>query len=181
MHEDNYAIVTEYIDVSSFADSYILNELFHTCDVGWTSFFLYKEQNGKLYSGPVWDFDVSSGNCDYNTSSDANTLWSSVTNRWYMALLQFEPFKELVSEKLQHYEALIKNVILQSVEYINECTHSIERNFVRWDILGKPNWPNPPKMVSIDTWEGQMTYLQNWLYESLDYMLSVYCPDWQVV
>ena len=53
---------SEYIDVESFVKYYIMQELLGNTDGGRGSFFMYKkpdELGGKLYAGPLWDFDNS--------------------------------------------------------------------------------------------------------------------------
>ncbi|MDD4773692.1 MAG: CotH kinase family protein, partial [Eubacteriales bacterium] len=51
------------VDVRSCVDMYILQEFMKNIDVGWSSFFMYiKEDGGKLYYGPPWDFDIAAGN-----------------------------------------------------------------------------------------------------------------------
>lgn len=60
-----------YIDLDSFIDVYILQELTKNPDFGfgyqpvYASTFLYAEEGGKLFSGPVWDFDLSMGRTNY--------------------------------------------------------------------------------------------------------------------
>ena len=46
---EDFERVCDLIDVDSFAESYIVNELFNAQDVGDSSFFLYKKKGGKLY------------------------------------------------------------------------------------------------------------------------------------
>lgn len=53
----DYDAFSELVDTDSFVDMYILHELFKNVDTGWSSFYLYKKPGGKLYAGPVWDFD----------------------------------------------------------------------------------------------------------------------------
>ena len=65
----NWSLLCDLIDVKSFAENYIIEELFHNSDVGFSSFYMYKEKNGKLYAGPVWDFDMSAG-LYFDTISD---------------------------------------------------------------------------------------------------------------
>ncbi len=180
----NYYKVVEMIDVNSFADSYILNELFNCKDVGQSSFYLYKKEWGKLYSGPIWDYDVSSGNCDFNDtfyqekgSWEYDCLWAKELNIWYYYLLQHTEFQQLVSEKLKVYKNLIVDTINNAVESVFNFSNSFLRNFERWDILGQYVWPNSAEMVAISTWEGQVEYVQDWLLNSLDYLLSEYCRD----
>jgi hypothetical protein len=51
----------ELIDVPSFIDHNLINALFKNIDALQISAYFYKPQGGKLFAGPVWDFDRSSG------------------------------------------------------------------------------------------------------------------------
>ena len=177
LKSDDWEQVQRYIDPSSFAESYIVNELFHTVDVGQSSFFVYKQEQGaQLFSGPIWDFDVSSGNCSYNTDTvNPERLWAAERNKFYQLLLTYDEFRTLVNNKLDGYQSLIRGKIESVDDEAQSCSRSFDRNFVRWQILGADTWPNPPELVAIDTWQGQIEYLQDWLQRSLDYMISVYC------
>ena len=48
-------------------------------------------------------------------------------------------------------------------------------NFEKWKILGKYGWPNPPEIVAINTWEGQVEFVREWLFAKLDFMVNTYC------
>lgn len=51
-----------YIDVDSFIDAWLVNELTLNYDAHRSSLFFHKPRNGKLKMGPLWDFDRSMGN-----------------------------------------------------------------------------------------------------------------------
>lgn len=51
----------ELIDLDSWARKYLIEEIFASTDSGNFSQFYYydgAEENGKLYAGPIWDFDL---------------------------------------------------------------------------------------------------------------------------
>lgn len=50
----------DLVDVDSFIDFYLVNEIMLNPDAGWRSVYLHKTKDGKLEFGPVWDFDLSS-------------------------------------------------------------------------------------------------------------------------
>lgn len=55
----------DLIDVDSFVRKYLLEEVTANYDGGVASSYFYKDsdkKNGKLYAGPVWDYDISFGN-----------------------------------------------------------------------------------------------------------------------
>ena len=62
----------EYIDINSWVDTYIINELTKNPDFGfgyqnyYSSTYLYFREGGKVYAGPVWDFDIAYGRSDYS-------------------------------------------------------------------------------------------------------------------
>ncbi|MEN9334566.1 MAG: hypothetical protein RLY35_1746, partial [Bacteroidota bacterium] len=58
----------QFIDVSSFIDYFLANEITKNVDGYRISTFLYKErfsEGGKLVAGPLWDFNIALGNSNY--------------------------------------------------------------------------------------------------------------------
>ena len=55
----------KYIDVNSFIDFFILNEISNNVDGFRLSTYLHKDREKKLIIGPIWDFNLSFGNADY--------------------------------------------------------------------------------------------------------------------
>lgn len=58
---------TEYIDLNSFVQKYLVEEISKNYDGGVTSSFFYKPNDtvsGKIFAGPIWDYDVAFGNCN---------------------------------------------------------------------------------------------------------------------
>ncbi|RKS90371.1 putative secreted protein (Por secretion system target) [Flavobacterium limicola] len=56
------------IDVPSFVDFMLVNELCSNADVYQSSTFFHKDRGGKLRAGPVWDFNQSFGSTFTNSS-----------------------------------------------------------------------------------------------------------------
>ena len=50
---------TDYIDLDSFIEYYLCSEIFYNFDANFASLFMYKDCGGKLFCGPVWDYDLS--------------------------------------------------------------------------------------------------------------------------
>jgi hypothetical protein len=61
-HVDYYG---NYIDILSFIDHHILVEFGKNVDGFLLSTFLYKERNGKINMGPIWDYNGALGGADY--------------------------------------------------------------------------------------------------------------------
>ena len=59
---------SKYIDVNSFIDLYIINELSRNIDGYRLSTYMYKDRDdngGKLTMGPFWDYNLAFGNANY--------------------------------------------------------------------------------------------------------------------
>src|SRR5690606_6731806 len=62
---NNFDIVTGYpsmIDVPTFVDFMVLNELSSNADGYQLSTYFHKDRGGKLRAGPIWDFNLTYGN-----------------------------------------------------------------------------------------------------------------------
>ncbi|WP_209715359.1 CotH kinase family protein [Marmoricola sp. OAE513] len=60
----------KYVDLDSFADWYLVNELMKNLDSDfWSSVFVSWDPAGTFTMGPVWDFDFSSGYARTSTST----------------------------------------------------------------------------------------------------------------
>lgn len=168
----NFETVREYLDVDTFVDAYVIHELIGMVDVGFSSFYLHKDAGGKLKAGPLWDMDVSAGNCDYHPDAiRTDYLWAR-TNQWYKMLLRYTQFKDLVRNRLQSFD--YQGFIDQEISEILKYEEAYNANFTVWNILGKTVWPNPPEIATISTWRGHVEYLQSWITRKLSYMYEVF-------
>jgi len=175
LYSSDYNEILKYIDVDTFAASYIVEELFNNVDVGGASFYLYKDAGGKLCSGPIWDFDISAGNSDYVPSAiNPNTIYAGSANEWYRELLKYKDFKDLVASKLEKYEDDIIDAIENVTDSALQNIASYERNYLKWQTIGIYVWPNSQDLVDIKTWEGQVEYVKTWLLDSLEYLIDYY-------
>ena len=52
---------TDYIEIESMVKMYVFQEYVKNLDAGRTSFYLYKDVDGKFVASPVWDFDMAMG------------------------------------------------------------------------------------------------------------------------
>ena len=178
-NHDNYVALSNYVDLNTFADTYIISELFNNCDVGW-SMYMYKDVNGKLKSGPLWDFDISSGNCAYHPNScNPEYMWARSGSMWYSNLFRFSDFRDLVEDKMEIYKDRFIGIINDTVDNLLLYEEEFNRNFTKWDILTKGiNMGDTPisteTLLSFTTWKEHILYLQEWLLDSLDAMAVEY-------
>lgn len=171
----DYELIESLIDTKTFAQAYIVFEMFNCVDVGFSSFFMYKDAGGKLCCGPIWDFDRSVGNVSNNYASRSpESLYAKSQNAWFNALLRHDEFKALVAKELHDNEAMIRETLANCYASVEACKGAFDRNFKKWDLLGGYVYPNPSEINRLQSWQEQVDYNKSWLERSLTYMLSQY-------
>lgn len=135
----------ELIDVDSFVRKYLLEEVTANYDGGVASSYFYKNSDsidGRLYAGPVWDYDVSWGNSpDYlgqiSTSPERLTRLASHSDSsvWFRSLYDKpEVYEKIVScytEEISPYLPLLAEEILPMLDEITAASANMDR--VRWE------------------------------------------------
>ena len=98
---------TEYLDLTSAAKMFLIQEFAKNLDGGAASFYMYKtsdiDGDGKLHLGPVWDFDNTFG----NGSSSWNRLRMDLSDPrgwWMTESTQRFGFKTIFAGLFQHEE-----------------------------------------------------------------------------
>jgi hypothetical protein len=157
-----------YIDVPSFVDWYLINEIGKSVDAyGYASVFFHYEPGGKIKMGPIWDFDLSYGNADYNQDSfSPQGNWIS-EHPWFERLLQDSYFKEKVNDRFSFYFDK-KELFLEKIDdYGQHIDASQKENYILWENLGEEMWNN--KNV-YDSYEDELNYLKTWLNDRMNWM-----------
>lgn len=166
-----------YIDVNSFVDYFLLNELSRNVDGYRLSTYLYKDKasnGGKLVIGPCWDYDIAWGNANYCLGDDP-TGWAINFAEpcggdywqipfWWDRLLEDTTFQNKVKCRWEE----LKLTVLSTNYLHNYCdsmasylTEGAGRNFQQWPILGTYVWPNPGPQPT--TYAGEIDELKNFI------------------
>jgi hypothetical protein len=163
-----------YIDVDSFIDHHIIVELTKNIDGFRLSTYMFKDRNGKLNMGPVWDYDLSLGDADY--------LQGWIPTGWYYSQLgdgDYPWWRRLFDDpvfRLRYADRWFgwrENILATSrllndiYDTANLLGESQTRNFNRWRILGTYVWPN---WFIADTYEEEINWMSGWLEQRLDWM-----------
>lgn len=169
----------KYVDVNSFIDYFLVEEITKNVDGYRLSTYLNKQRDsrgGKLQAGPAWDFNITLGNADYCDGGETDNwaldfpcsqevipfwwhrmnqdpvYWNQVQCRWW------ELRSDLFS--LARINADIdSNVVLLG--------DAVERNFNRWDILSTQIWPN--NFVG-GSYVAEINYLKSWLTDRISWL-----------
>ena len=128
--------LSRMIDVDSFIQYFLINEYSLNREAFVVSFFWYKDGlDDVLHLGPVWDFDTCMGNDGELYTAD----YGEKNHELFRYLLAAPAFYERTLELLEEYWEHLSSMT-DDVETISEeIARSAKMNYIRWDVLGKPN------------------------------------------
>jgi hypothetical protein len=134
-----------YIDVPSFLNHIIVNEITRNMDGYIRSQYFYKDRDGKIFAGPLWDFDLTLGVGGYFENDLAEgwqyeqaLLRDQYSSDWFNVLIAEPTFH---AELVARYKELRQSVLSEAQidARIAKLTAGLgpaaARNFARWPIL----------------------------------------------
>jgi hypothetical protein len=169
----------KFIDVPSFIDFSIINEISKNVDGYRLSSYFHKNRNGKINAGPVWDYDLAFRNAYYcETPSTSGWLYNfnyicpsdpaALVPFWWQRFMEDSAYKAALrcrwkqvrstSISLKRIYQLIDSVVTLTME-------ARQRHFSRWPVLGVTIWPNPAPIPT--SYEGEISTLKNWISDRL--------------
>ncbi len=173
-----------YIDLDSFVNLFVINELTRDQDAYMRSNYFHKDRGGPLVQGPLWDYNLTMGTgcCRNNTNATptgGDSGWQYIENngvnewRWEVRLDDDEDFWQAFIDRWQE---LRRDTLSDAGLHARIDAHVVGlpapavRNFAEWNILGNAN-PGFPSPVTA-TWEGQITFIKNWASQRMAWIDS---------
>lgn len=161
--------ISQLVDLPSAVNSFWVQEFFKNADYSYASTFFYKDDTGKLYFGPVWDFDTAAG--EYKLGGTENPEgWYVKNSLYYDALFKDEDFRQAVVER---YGEIRKEMLwtiagqdgqMSRMEgYIMELGDERERN------LALCGLPDNEEYIFFDSLEESDAYLEQWLLDRIQW------------
>jgi hypothetical protein len=191
MDSDNYGDpvsgYSRYIDVNSFVDFFIIQEVTKNVDAYRLSSFMYKDKSDKdslLHMGPIWDFNLAFGNANYYEAfnidgwileyltSNSDFLYGDQFQVpfWWKKLFNDENFRSNVRERYIN----LRDNILSSANMLGfiDSVYTLldnaqERNFERWPVLGTYVWPN---YFIGNSYFAEVNYMKSWINYRLSWL-----------
>lgn len=182
-YADTVAGYPKYIDIASFVDFILINEMAKNVDAYRLSTFLYKDKDSKnthLFAGPVWDFNIAFGNADYcggNSYQGWAINFNSICNQdgwvihfWWLRLWDDPAFRARVASRWEELrgEIFTDAKVTGMLDSLAGVVQQAQvRNFQRWPVLNQYVWPNP---FCCGTYSQHMDYLRTWEINRLHWM-----------
>jgi hypothetical protein len=179
-YRDSYL---DFIDLDSFVDHFILNEISKNIDGYRLSAFMYKDResrDNRLIMGPIWDFNLAFGNADYyqgELTSEWNLDHLLIASQydfsvpyWWGIIRDDEEFLERLSYRwwILRYNKYRTDKLMAFIDAMADTLEEAQiRNFEKWPILGYYIWPNA---FIGDTYQEEIDYMKGWLLDRLEWM-----------
>ena len=181
----NLSKLDKYIDISSFIDYFIINELARNVDGYKKSSFFHKDKDsrdGRLRAGPIWDFDwawKNIGECYFGATDGSGWAYKVFDcNPWPMPpgwTLKLMKNHEFVMKMAERYRQLRTTVLSEGYlfNYV-DSVHTLldkpqSRHYARWQILGI-NVGAPETDGQPLTYAGEIDKFKNWITTRLRWL-----------
>ncbi|MBN2411905.1 CotH kinase family protein [candidate division KSB1 bacterium] len=181
-----------YININSFVDVFILNELSKNVDAYRLSAYMYKDRDskgGRLSMGPLWDYNLAFGNANYYDGTDTDDWILDVlsdpavishdtwqTPFWWSKLVREEKFNARIYDRwfeLRRDVLSIRRIYQYIDTWADTLRDAQERNFAVWSGPGDGGegfWPVPAVFRSFKTYHDEINYLKKWTGERIIWM-----------
>jgi hypothetical protein len=165
-----------FIDVPSFVDHFLLNEFCKNVDAYRISAFLYKDKDsngGKLYAGPIWDFNLSFGNAWFGEDYMVTNTWQvdyTLSIRpydgyrvpfWWPVLVRDRAFVDILLNRWNDLKkANLKKEYVYTIidNLVTVMTEARERNTARWPEMGDQDY------------DAEIANMKQWINDRWDWM-----------
>ncbi len=136
------------IDIPSFIDFMIMNELASNADAYTYSTFFHKDRNGKLRAGPLWDLDLTYGNDLFMSGFDRSktNVWQfqdggNDGSKFWRDLFKNSDYRCYFSKRWNELTATGQPLHRDSIHAFVDQTaaligEAVSRDYQRWSITG---------------------------------------------
>ncbi len=171
IHGGDQEKLAKLVDIDSLVDMYVLQEYAKNIDAGYSSFYMYKSVDDKLFFAPPWDFDLAFGNDARLDNGSYEELYVgtgrfgfSQNHQWYIALFSNQWFVDLASARWNELtDTVIPEVINEVRRVANTVSPDMKYNYERWNFLGEKQQQEPSAIVKLTTYQEHADYLITWM------------------
>lgn len=171
----------EYCDLTSLVQAYLLQSLSGNSDAFYSSLFFYKDADGLMYAGPVWDMEMTCGSGWNGYIGPDNDF---INGRYLVtALLKIPGFRAAVSNYYHDtFLAQAQQLVGDDGKVMTGAARlsaSAAMNYRQWPLIrvGNPNqsshfWP------AGTTYSDTVADMNDWLTKRIVQMSAVYDHTW---
>ena len=159
-----------YMDMDSFVDWYLINEIAHNTDAQMlSSCYMSLKRGEKLKMGPLWDFDLAFGNTDY-WKRGPEGFWVKDAD-WFSKLFEDPAFVERVKERFDYFYDRLPD-IMREIDATGEyLKYSAVANENRWHTFYNYGVPN------VEIWgkyQNEVQSVKEYIKTRMDWLKTQY-------
>ena len=169
----------QYLDLNTFLRYFLVGELSGNTDTYWSTYMYKDRSNDKIYTGPVWDFDLAFNNDrrtypindlgDYIYRTNGSTagnmrdfvdeliVYDPEVNQQLKEIWRHARHKGLTAGNMIAYLDSLENLLQQAQTY----------NFTRWDIMNAIVHQNP---VAWGSYAAEVQNVRSYIAERFQWM-----------
>ncbi len=160
----NYLDLRPQIDLDSWIKWVIVNEVMRNRDAVFYGSCFFYGKNGKIFMGPVWDFDLSSGGYAGNDPQG----WYVHNNNWIIGLFLYHPyykerFKQIWSEMYSSIASINNYIKANNIT----LQYSQKENFTRWNIMNVSAYDG---QVMSGNYQSEVDHLSNFINQRISWI-----------
>lgn len=157
----------KYIDMDSFVDWYLINEITKNNDaLMYSSCYMNLKRGGKIKMGPLWDFDLAMGNLYYNVTCYYDGLWMRYAE-WINRMFDDPVFVSKVKERFDYFYGRKDDIMRTINENAQYLRYAVKENENRWHTFYEFTWPN------YDIWgsyQNEVQSMKEWLNSRFEWL-----------
>ena len=157
----------KYIDVDSFVDWYLINEITKNKDAKEeSSIYLNMIPGEKIKMGPLWDFDLAFGNVENSEFENPEGFWIK-DNAWYRGLFQDPNFVNKVKTRFAYFRSQ-QIFLLERIDFYASYLDELQQNnHAQWDVFRNIPWPNTS---ASESYKQEVDELKSWYNDRMDWL-----------
>ena len=170
----NKAEIEKLIDLPSFIDMYILEELSKDVDVGAASCYLQKKADGKLEFTAPWDYDFGFGTFEKAVKYENMISVKGGGCTWFSELLEEEWFRNAVLARMAELESDFDATLKAVDGKAEEIRAGADENALFWNMYGTRYHGYVDRQVSseLKSYEEHISFIKDWSTNRWSYMKS---------
>ena len=179
----------DLVNVDSFVDFFLLTEVFANLDSMFKSTFMYKDVDGLLTMGPIWDFDLCAGGSMVIEFQPYYERWQTTYRslsraqgkQWYRYLIRDPEFVQRVYDRYHELRDTVFADLLAQGGLVDRMeallTESGTANLSMWNSSGFGGWggwggwgqnpgggkPGSKKPATPEEYKAKVDELRSWL------------------
>lgn len=169
LHATPIGDYAQFIDVASFVDYLLVNELTRNVDAYVRSAYFHKDRDGKLQGGPLWDYNFALAVGGANTIDPAGG-WqyagSRNVNNWYPKLTSDPAFMAQVKAR---WATLRQGVMATAAldqritELAAPLSNAIVRDYAKWPVATVMKNSGIVRGPTVTTWAEQVQAMRTFV------------------